>query len=51
MTGEKIKWLLQKQKQKVFNIDDIDFNKILVSKKEPYGKKDIPFMVMMIINI
>ena len=31
------KWLLQ-QKQKIFNIDDIDGNKILVSKKEQYGK-------------
>ena len=27
-------------KNKIFlNIDDIDANKILVSKKEPYGKK------------
>ena len=35
---EKIKkWLLQ-QKQKKFNIDDINVNKILVSKKEQYGK-------------
>ena len=33
------KWLLQK-KQKIFNIDDIDVNKILVSKKEPYGKNN-----------
>ena len=24
--------------KKIFNIDDIDFNKILVSKKEQYGK-------------
>ena len=24
--------------QKIFNIDDIDVNKILVSKKEQYGK-------------
>ena len=31
------KWLLQ-QKQKIFNIDDIDGNKILVSKKEQYGE-------------
>ena len=30
------KWLLQKQKQ-IFNIYDTDVNKILVSKKEPYG--------------
>ena len=26
--------------KKVFNIDDIDVNKILVSKKEPYDKND-----------
>ena len=26
--------------KKVFNIDDIDVNKILVSKKETYGKYD-----------
>ena len=25
----------EKKQQKIFNIDDIDFNKILVSKKEP----------------
>ena len=25
--------------KKLFNIDDIDANKILISKKEPYGKK------------
>ena len=25
--------------KKLFKIDDIDVNKILVSKKEPYGKK------------
>ena len=24
--------------KKVFKIDDIDVNKILISKKEPYGK-------------
>ena len=29
-------WLLQqKKKKKKFNIDDIDVNKILISKKEP----------------
>ena len=28
-----------KKNKKIFNIDDIDINKILVSKKEPYGKK------------
>ena len=27
--------------KKIFNIDDIDVNKILVSKKEPYGKKNV----------
>ena len=26
-------------KKKLFNIDDFDINKILVSKKEPCGKK------------
>ena len=26
--------------KKVFQIDDVDFNKILVSKKEPYGPKN-----------
>ena len=26
--------------KKTFNIDDIDVNKILVSKKEPYGKNN-----------
>ena len=29
-----------KNKKKMFNIDDIDVNKILFSKKEPYGKKN-----------
>ena len=29
------KWLLQKT---IFNVDDTDVNKILVSKKEQYGK-------------
>ena len=27
--------------KKIFNIDDIDVNKILASKKEPYGKKNV----------
>ena len=27
--------------KKIFNIDDIDVNKILVSKKEPYGKNNL----------
>ena len=30
----------EKKQQKIFNIDDIDVNKILVSKKEPYGTKN-----------
>ena len=29
--------------KKIFNIDDIDFNKILVCKKEQYGKNN-PFI-------
>ena len=29
---------MQKKSKKIFNIDDIDVNKILVSRKEPYGK-------------
>ena len=29
-----------KKSKRIFNIDDIDFNKILVSKKEPYGKNN-----------
>ena len=32
------KWLLQKKK---FNVDDTDVNKILVSKKETYGKYNL----------
>ena len=32
------KWLFHKKNKKIFNIDDIDVNKILVSKKERYGK-------------
>ena len=32
------KWLLQK---KIFNVDDTDVNKILVSKKETYGKYNL----------
>ena len=30
-----------KKKQKIFNVDDIDANKILVSKKEPYSKNNL----------
>ena len=29
-----------KKKKQIFNIDDIDVNKILVSEKEPYGKNN-----------
>ena len=29
-----------KKSKKMFNIHDIDVNKILISKKEPYGKKN-----------
>ena len=28
------------KRKKIFNIDDIDVNKILVSKKEQYGKNN-----------
>ena len=27
------------QNKTLFNVEDIDVNKILISKKEPYGKK------------
>ena len=30
----------KKQNKKIFDIDDIGINKILVSKKEPYGKNN-----------
>ena len=48
MSGKNIKFRRQKKKKKnefyknkkVFQIDDIDVNKILVSKKEPYGTKN-----------
>ena len=30
-----------KKNKKIFNIDDIDVNKILVSKKEPYSKNNL----------
>ena len=35
-----IKSDLKNKNQKIFNTDDIDVNKIVVSKKEPYGKKN-----------
>ena len=31
---------LTKKNKKIFNRDDIDVNKILVSKKEPFGKSN-----------
>ena len=36
--NKKKKKQLSQQKQEIFNIDDMDVNKILVSKKEIYGK-------------
>ena len=37
---------------KIFQIDNIDVNKILVSKKEPYGTKNALkyFMIMMLLD-
>ena len=47
MSGKNINFDYKKIKKtefyknkKIFNIDDIDVNKILVSKKEPYGKNN-----------
>ena len=36
--NEKIKNNFYNKNKKIFNIDDIDANKILISKKEQYGK-------------
>ena len=36
--NRKIKKVTSAKNKKIFNIDDIDVNKILVSKKEQYGK-------------
>ena len=36
--NKKKKKQLSQQKQEIFNIDDMDVNKILVSKKEIYGQ-------------
>ena len=41
--------------KKVNNTDDIDLNKMLVSKKEPYGKRIhlntlLEIMIMMLLN-
>ena len=51
MNGKNINLTIKKFKKsnfynknkKIFNIDDIDVNKILVSKKEQYGKYDNGF--------
>ena len=40
MTIKKIQKSEFYKNKKVFQIDDIDVNKILVSKKEPYGTKN-----------
>ena len=42
--------------KKLFKVDDIDINKILVSKKEPYGTKNhldtsLDIMMMMLLKI
>ena len=44
-----------KKKKNIFNIDDIDVNKILVSKNEPYGKYNhlntlLNIMLMMLLD-
>ena len=36
--------------KKIFNIDYIDINKILISKKETYGKYDLLGMIMMLLH-
>ena len=38
--NKKIKKTEFYKNKKIFNIDDIDVNKILVSKKEPYEKNN-----------
>ena len=42
MTTKKLKIVTftKTKTKKIFNIDDIDVNKILVSKKRPYGKNN-----------
>ena len=42
-----------KKNKNIFNIDDVDVNKILVSKKEPYGKNNSLkyfIMIMMLLD-
>ena len=51
--NKKIKKVTFTKKKKIFNIDDIDVNKILVSKKEPYGKNNSLkyfIMIMMLLD-
>ena len=56
MTTKKLKKVTFTQKKKnIFNIDDIDVNKILVSKNEPYGKYNhlntlLNIMLMMLLD-
>ena len=56
MTRKKSKKVtFPKKKKKKINIDDIDVNKILVSKKEPYSKYDslkygLDIMIMMLLD-
>ena len=40
MTTKKSKTVTFTKTKKIFQINDIDINKILVSKKEPYGTKN-----------
>ena len=52
---KKIKKIDFYKNQKAFQIDDIDINKILVSKKEAYGTKNalkyiIGYMIMMLLD-
>ena len=46
---------LYNKNKKIFNIDDIDVNKILVSKREQYGKYNssksfLGLMIMMLLD-
>ena len=54
MSGKNINFDDKKFK-KVTRIDDVDVNKILVSKKEPYGTKNvlkyfIGYMIMILLD-
>ena len=41
----KISDFYKNKNKKIFNIDDFDVNKILVSKKERYGKKNFKYFL------